>query len=90
MSMLRGIGKRVVVLKNTDSDVFEEAIFIIKSDNKACRKDILAECEKIINGTCDSLNSKKKQKLKIISRISVLILSIGFLILTIILLINML
>lgn len=88
--MLRGIGKRVVVLKNTDSDVFEEAIFIIKSNNKVCQKDILTECEKIINNTCENLNKKKKKTLSIISKISILSLSIGFMLLTIILLINIL
>lgn len=40
--MVKGISRRVVVVKSPDSDVFEEAIFIVK-DEGAGREDILKE-----------------------------------------------
>ncbi len=46
--MFKGIGKQVVVLKNTDSKIFEEAIFIIRDGKKTNRDDMISECERII------------------------------------------
>lgn len=54
--MLKGVGKNVIVLKNTESDLFEEAIFILKTNDKVNKKDLIKECEKIIND-----NSRDKQ-----------------------------
>lgn len=84
--MIRGIGKRVVVLKNTDSELFEEAIFIIKNEKNKSQKDILTECERIIN-----LATPKKEHKKIISKNILFITAIiSFSIFSIILLFNIL
>ncbi len=49
--MIKGIGKRVVVLTDPTSKIYEQAIFILKQDNPAdpCDRDMLAEAERIIN-----------------------------------------
>ena len=47
--MIKGIGKQVVMLKNPKSDLFEQAIFILKENSEALPQDIVDECEKIIN-----------------------------------------
>lgn len=46
--MFKGVGRQVVVLKSTDSQIFEEAIFIIKDGAKVSKPDMLSECERII------------------------------------------
>ena len=49
--MIKGIGKRVVVLTDPTSKLYEQAIFILKQDTPAtpCDKDMLSEAERIIN-----------------------------------------
>lgn len=47
--MIKGIGKQVVVLKNTGSELFEEAIFILKEGVSARKDDMIAECRRIIS-----------------------------------------
>ena len=63
--MFKGIGRQVVVLKNTDSDIFEEAIFILRDGTKASKTDMLTECERIIKNNCTGkIRLKKKSKNK--------------------------
>ena len=49
--MIKGIGKRVVVLTDPNSKIYEQAIFILRQDvpDKRCDKDMLTEAERIIN-----------------------------------------
>lgn len=49
--MIKGIGKRVVVLTDPTSKIYEQAIFILRQDapKVECDKDMLAEAERIIN-----------------------------------------
>ncbi len=47
--MIKGIGKRIVLLNNTDSELFEQAIFILKNDNQVRHKDMVKECERMMN-----------------------------------------
>ena len=48
--MLRGCQKKVVVLKDTGSDMFEEAYFIVKPEiEKKSDFDIISEATKIIS-----------------------------------------
>ena len=61
--MFKGIGKQVVILKNTDSKIFEEAIFIVRDGTKAGNADILTECERIIkNYSCGNNAFAQKRK----------------------------
>lgn len=47
--MIKGIGKQVILINNTESAVFEQAIFILRSDTKIHSKDVVKECEKLMN-----------------------------------------
>ena len=47
--MIKGIGKQVVLLNNTESDVFEQAIFILRSGGKVPYQNMVKECERMIN-----------------------------------------
>lgn len=48
---IKGTAKRVVVLTDPGSKVYEQAIFILKQDSPTapCDRDMLAEAERIIN-----------------------------------------
>ncbi len=51
----------MVLLKNPKSDLFEQAIFILKENSEALPQDIVEECEKIINNhIIESCSSKFK------------------------------
>ena len=49
--MLKGCQKKIIFLKDTESNLFEEAYFVIKPEfqNKS-EEDIIAEATKIANG----------------------------------------
>ena len=48
--MIKGIGKRVVVLTDPTSKIYEQAIFILRQDApERPDKDMLSEAERIIN-----------------------------------------
>ncbi len=75
--MFESIGKQVVILKNPKSKVFEEAIFIVKDGVNHPPRDLLQECERIINEQTRSFKREKnaKKTALIISIISAIILS---------------
>ena len=62
--MFKSIGKQVVILKNPESKIFEEAIFIIKDGMHHPQRDIIEECERIINEQSLRLNKGKNNKKK--------------------------
>ena len=68
--MFKGVGRQVVVLRNTDSQIFEEAIFIIKDGAKVSKPDMLTECERIIRnnytGNRKYITKRKNAKTKIL------------------------
>ncbi len=47
--MIKGVGKQIILLNNTDSDIFEQAIFILRSGGKIPYQDVVRECEKMMN-----------------------------------------
>ncbi len=47
--MIKGVGKQIVLLNNTESDIFEQAIFILRSGGKVPYKDVVKECERMMN-----------------------------------------
>ena len=60
--MIKGIDRHVVVLKNTGSEIFEEAIFILKTTEKPDNKELIKECEKIIKDNSNEKNAEKNNK----------------------------
>lgn len=61
--MFKGVERQVVVLKNTDSKIFEEAIFVLRDNAKAGKSDMLTECERIIkaNYTGRTISVRRKK-----------------------------
>lgn len=47
--MIKGIGKQIILMNNTESEVFEQAIFILRSQEKMPYKSIVKECERMMN-----------------------------------------
>ena len=47
--MIKGVGRRIILLNNTESDLFDQAIFILKQEKIASNQDIIKECERMIN-----------------------------------------
>ena len=61
--MLRGCQKKVVFLKNTGSQIFEEAYFVIKTEFEAISEyEIISEATKIANGCIETQVKRKKKK----------------------------
>ena len=61
--MLRGCQKKVVFLKNTGSQVFEEAYFVIKHEFEAISEyEIISEATKIANGCSEPQKKARKGK----------------------------
>lgn len=90
--MLKGCQRKIIVLKNTGSNIFEEAYFVIReSAGRAhiSEADMIAEANRIIkeNGTASSALPKKKWMSSrsvtaavILLSVSLLVLSVGFLV----------
>lgn len=61
---MRGYQKRVIYLKNTGSDFFKEAYFVIEEDKKTTNsstKDLVDEANKIID---ENFYRRKNRKIK--------------------------
>jgi hypothetical protein len=63
--MIKGITKRVIVVKSPDPDVFEEAIFIVREDafskNGMSATALLCEAQKIANGYAGASVKKSRR-----------------------------
>lgn len=46
--LLRGVSKQVVVVRDTGSDYFDEAIFIINPSHSASERDLATEAQRIV------------------------------------------
>ncbi len=48
--VLKGCTKRVIILKNTDSDLFDEAVFFLKpGKDNLCERDYLSEANNLVS-----------------------------------------
>ena len=61
--MLRGAQKQMIVVKTTDSKVFEEAYFVLRRERTGGGDDILSEANRIIEG-CGGGKRKRLDELK--------------------------
>ena len=70
--MIKGIGKRVVVVKSPDPRIFEEAIFIIREDffnrSEKSQDEIIKEAERAADSYLKSI--KRKAKVPFLARLS--------------------
>ncbi len=62
--MIKGVGKQIVLLNNPESEIFEQAIFILKTGSKVSHTNMVKECEKMINANI-RVRSKNKNRWKI-------------------------
>ncbi|MBR4933903.1 MAG: hypothetical protein IKZ03_05530 [Clostridia bacterium] len=63
--MIKGCQKKIIHLKNTDSPYFEEAYFILRTDdsNAFDENDMIREAMKIAESTCAFPKKKKVKKI---------------------------
>lgn len=51
--VVKGVSKRVIVVKSPDQDIFDEAIFIVKEDilqkSGVSQRDVLREAQRVAN-----------------------------------------
>ena len=61
--MLRGCQKRIIYLKNTDSDVFDEAYFVVSDKNSPKTKecDMVEEARRILDECASTKEGKGKR-----------------------------
>ena len=58
--MIKGAQKSMIVVKTTESRLFEEAYFVIRREAKGCRGDMVAEADRIISGCVGGRLKRKK------------------------------
>lgn len=61
--LLKGAQKKMIVVKTAESDVFEEAYFVIRRDAENSHMDMLAEANKIIENCTGGRRKKEKSRL---------------------------
>lgn len=81
--MIKGVGKQIVLLNNTESDIFEQAIFILRSGGKVPYQDMVRECERMMNSHIHSKRRSLTRNWWKIGFFALLIAVIGLIILLI-------
>lgn len=46
--MIKGVEKKIIVVNNTESEQFEQAVFILKNANNIPQKNVVKECERMM------------------------------------------
>ena len=62
--MIRGLNKQVIVVRDTGSDYFEEAIFIVDPSVRAADTDLAAEAHRLIAASAGKSSRKQSRKRK--------------------------
>ena len=57
---LRGTQKRMIAVKTAESNIFEEAYFVLRANIDKSSQDIIAEAESIINSYTQGKEKKDK------------------------------
>ena len=63
--MIKGVQRKMIVVKTDNSNVFESAYFILRSDSdksKSGALDMLSEATRIVNESDESKKTKKEKK----------------------------
>ncbi|MBQ7225765.1 MAG: hypothetical protein IJX02_04080 [Clostridia bacterium] len=65
--MIKGCHKSIVFLKNTGSELFEEAYFIVKPGaNVASKEDIVYQATQLANGLCKQEHKLPKKRTRLL------------------------
>ena len=66
--MVKGLSRKVIIVKSPDSKIFEQAIFIVKDDymmtQGADRKELMRQANEAASGYIDRVYDHKHVKLK--------------------------
>lgn len=68
MNLVKGVSRRVIVIKSPDKNIFEEAIFIVKEDALSTgitREALVREAQQVANEYLASNRRKKKKPKKL-------------------------
>lgn len=63
--MIKGVQRKMIVVKTDNSNVFETAYFVLRSDSDKSKSDaidMLTEANRIVNEGNDTKKSKKEKK----------------------------
>lgn len=81
--MIRGLNKQVIVVRDTGSDYFEEAIFIVDPSVRAADADLAAEAHRLIAASSGKTPKKHRKRVKWLIPAALLggalLLSLGYL-----------
>ena len=62
--MIKGCQKNIIFLKNTGSELFDEAYFVVKpSAPQKKERDIVLEASRLINGLDDTRRARRTKRL---------------------------
>ena len=62
--MIKGAQKKMIVIKTSDSAVFEEAYFVLRRERPAVEADMVREANRIIENSGEKKTSVKKHDVK--------------------------
>ncbi len=74
--MIKGIGKQIIQLNNTESEIFEQAIFILRPEGKTPYKNIVKECERMMSHHINPEREKRSRNRWRIAFFSLLVFTI--------------
>ena len=60
--MIRGAQKNMIVIKTADSDLFEEAYFVLRREKSVKNRDIVSEANRIIEASGEIKRSSDVKK----------------------------
>lgn len=61
--MIKGVQRRIVVVKTADSPIFEEVCFVMRRDVKGRGGDMVTEANRIINGCGAGKTQSRKMRI---------------------------
>ena len=62
--MIKGAQKKMIVIKTADSEVFEEAYFVLRREKLAVEADMVREANRIIESGGDKRGAARKNDVK--------------------------
>ena len=64
--MVKGIQRQMVIVRTTESEIFEMAYFVLRADakTKSTQKSIISEANSIVSAMCADASKKKREKRK--------------------------
>lgn len=78
--MVRGYQRRIIHLKNTESEMFDEAFFLVNERNSARvgEKELIREANRIVDESLRNRDSKRKRMIETVMRIGICVIGVLF------------